>query len=141
MKKIVTTIVYTSLLILIQEAASAQNQPQQPKEMPNKDSMVVRTVRKMEQDLKLNKSQATAVLDASKKQQKALDSLNTKKTLTPEQRAVELKQIQKDFNEQLKKVLSNEQLDAYKTALKKRRDSLLENAKSKKMTIKELEGN
>lgn len=141
MKKIVSFIIYTTIFLLIQNVSFGQSQPQSPKGMPNKDTMMARSIRMMEHNLSLNKSQSSSVLDARKKQQKALDSLNAKKSLTPEQRGKELKQIQKDFKEQLKKTLSKEQFDLYKGEEKKRRDTLMERAKIKKMNIKELDTN
>ena len=141
MRKELANIVYISFFLLIQNVSFGQSQPQPPKGMPNKDTMMARSVRMMEHNLSLNQSQSSSVLDARKKQQKALDSLNAKKSLTPEQRGKELKQIQKDFKEQLKKTLTKEQFDLYKGEEKKRRDTLMERAKTKKMNIKELDTN
>ena len=141
MRKAIILFISIVLFILVQNTVFAQIQEQSSPKGQNRDTVLARSVRIMANNLNLNSSQAGSVLDARQKQQKALDTLNAANNLTAEQRSIQLKQIQKVFNEKLKQVLSASQLNIYQGELKKNRDSLISRAKHNKMNIKEMDVN
>jgi hypothetical protein len=93
----------------------------------------------IQHELKLSDEQSKKLFIAQQRQMTSLDSLNTLKDLSIELRGKELKQINKIFKIQLKSILTNAQLALYKKEEDRRKINLAARAKSKKITVKDLE--
>jgi len=134
MRQFLFTLHFVLFLHFITNAQSQQNRPLQ-----NRDTLLIRTNRVIQHELKLTDEQSKKLFIAQQRQMVCLDSLNTRKDLSIEERGNEFKQINKTFKIQLKSILTNAQFVQYKKQEDNRKMNLAARAKSKKIIVKDVE--
>lgn len=121
------TIILT-LLILSKQNSYAQNI----------DSIAIQTANYLKQTLVLEDNQYTTVQDIYRQQLNSINSINAL-TLTPEQRAIRLQQVNTSYQTALKNTLTVEQWNKYEAACTTTQTSFEQHMKRKQIFHKTLQ--
>ena len=107
----------------------------------NRDSCWAHMVVMLQKGMALSPQVTAKLIEIGGKQNRRLDSLNARKSLTVDERGRELNRIRQAFFDRMRSILTPSQWQEYRQMLEDRKSSYLVDRKDKKIQLRELDQN